>query len=164
MNLSDRQPLVDALRAVRAKKAWLQSDMADYLEISRKTYVLLESCRWLPPTREQPHFVKRLHEIDPALADAFLAILGQTMNHYAIVTAPPPAASSGPAQPALGSVEAKRLYDIAIYEASEELDVTPKVLRPQVALVLSKLHASGVTLAEAAAFAGGARAKGRRGE
>jgi transcriptional regulator with XRE-family HTH domain len=152
MSIADRKPIMRALRTFRSARGLTQEEIADVLGISRKTYLLFETTRWFPPARERGHFVKRLYDLDPGLAHTLVGILGETLEDHVVVRELP--ASSGAAIVApLDPKEAKRGYDVAIYESAEELEMSPRSLRPIAANVLAKLDASGITLAQAAALA-----------
>jgi transcriptional regulator with XRE-family HTH domain len=148
MGWEERIPLRDALREFRQDRHLTQDEMAESLGISRKTYLLFETCRWLPPARERGHFVKVLHGHDPALAKLLAGFLDQKVEEVAL---------SADA-PKLDATEAKRVFDIAVYETAEELDMNPRALRPIVAGVIERLAASGITLSQAAALAKATRA------
>jgi len=153
MKMSDLRPLARALDACRKKRAFTQAQMADALMISRKTYVLFENCRWLPPVRERGHFVRSLYNLDPATAQAFVDVLGRTIEEYTLVRQP---ASAGNVP--IDAKQAKLVFDAAVYATAEDLDMSPKAVRPIAATLLGRLAESGVTLAQAAGLAKAAEA------
>jgi transcriptional regulator with XRE-family HTH domain len=152
MSTADLKPIMRALRTFRSARGLTQEDIAGVLGLSRKTYLLFETARWFPPARERGHFVKRLYDLDPGLAHTLVGILGEKLDDHVVVRQP--AASPGSANgPPLDLKEAKRAYDVVIYESAEELEMSPRSLRPIAANVLAKLAASGITLAQAAPLA-----------
>jgi transcriptional regulator with XRE-family HTH domain len=152
MTMADLKPIMRALRDFRSARGLTQDDVANRLGISRKTYLLFESTRWFPPPRERGHFVKRLHDLDAGLAQTLVGILGQTLEDHVVVRQPAASGGAG-AGPPLDAKEAKRAYDVVIYECAEELEMSPRALRPIAANVLARLAASGITLAQAAPLA-----------
>jgi transcriptional regulator with XRE-family HTH domain len=155
MKYSDLAPLADALRECRKRLRVTQEQMGATLGISRKTYHLLETQRWFPDAREHAHFVKRLHDLDPAAARAFVDLNDETLEHYAIVKPVP-----GAAEKALEPKQARLAFDAALYATAEELDLSPKAVRPIAAGLLGRLAESGISLAQAAALAKAASAAG----
>ena len=148
MKISDLQPIVDALVACREKHRLTQEEMGAELGISRKTYHLFESSAWLPPDRERAHFVKRLYDLDPAAAQTFVGVLGETLEQYVLALPSP-----GPRAAPLDPKHAKLAFDAALYATAEAFEMSPKALRPMAAELLARLAESGVTLAQAAALA-----------
>jgi DNA-binding XRE family transcriptional regulator len=132
-----------------------QNDMASALGISRKTYVLMESGRWLPAPRAGHHMVHVLHGFDPALAAAYAALYDNTVEDFGVA---PPAPA---APPKLDPQQARHAYDAAVYAAAEGEDIPAKTLRPVVAAVLAALHEAGMSLEQAAEVAREAAAKSK---
>ena len=118
-----------------------QDVLAGALAISRKTYILLESGRWLPGPRERHHMVHVLHGFDPALAAAFAALYDTRLEEWGIA----PAAHAAP----LDARQARHAYDAAVYAAAEQADLPAKTLRPFVAAVLASLREAGMSLEQA---------------
>jgi DNA-binding XRE family transcriptional regulator len=145
---ADLAPLAEALRECRKRLRVTQEEMGASLGISRKTYHLFETQRWFPDAREHAHFAKRLHELDPALAGVFADVNGEALEEYAIVKLAPGAAEAG-----LDPKQAKLVFEAAVYATAEELDMSPKAVRPIAAGVLTRLAESGISLAQAAALA-----------
>jgi len=140
--IEERRTLQAALRACRTRLRVTQEELADALGISRKTYVLFESCRWLPSARERGHFVKELHGLDPAA-------VGETLEDH-VMTLP---SAAGTVVKPIDAKQAKLVFHAALYETAEELEMAPKDLRPIAAGLLAKLADSGITLAQAATLA-----------
>lgn len=147
--IEERRTLQAALRACRTRLRVTQEELADALGISRKTYVLFESCRWLPSARERGHFVKELHGLDPAAAAALVAAVGETLEDH-VMTLP---SAAGTVVKPIDAKQAKLVFHAALYETAEELEMAPKDLRPIAAGLLAKLADSGITLAQAATLA-----------
>jgi DNA-binding XRE family transcriptional regulator len=137
------------LREWRTESGATQEQMADTLVISRKTYVLFESSRWLPPMKEQAFTLKILHALDPALAEAFLAALDATVEDFAIPLAP----HGADAAAELPDEQAKAAYDAAVYSTAEQFDMSPKAMRAIVTTLLEKMSASKLSMRKAAALA-----------
>jgi transcriptional regulator with XRE-family HTH domain len=159
MKLSELEPLAAALRACRKKHDVTQEQMGVALGLSRKTYHLLESPGWLPGFREHAHFVKTLHHLDPAAARAFAGVFGKRVEDYALVLPGAGDARGAPVDPR----QAKLVFDAAVYATAEELDMSPKALRPIAAMLLARLADGGVTMAQASALAKGAEAGKKKG-
>lgn len=119
-----------------------QDDMAAILGISRKTYVFLETGRWLPHAREQHHMIHTLHKYAPAAAEAYAAIHERDVSEWGIA----PAAPAAPLDPH----QARHAYAAALYDAAEEAELPANLLRPVVAAVLAALRESGMSLEQAA--------------
>jgi hypothetical protein len=143
--MSQRAPkLVDALLEWRARERKSQATAAELLSIARKTYMLFEAGRWLPPERERHFFAHTLAGLDPQLGETFARTCGTTS--VALGLAKPTAApTSSPAQ-------ARAVYDAALYSAAEEAELPPKTARTLLAAVLAKLREAGVTMGQAADF------------
>jgi DNA-binding XRE family transcriptional regulator len=129
------------LEEYRTSDGTTQDDLASALAISRKTYILLESGRWLPGPRERHHMVHTLHRFDPALAATFAALYDTRLEEWGV--APPVA----PAR--LDPVHARHAYDAAVYAAAEKADLPAKTFRPVVAAVLASLREAGMSLQQA---------------
>jgi transcriptional regulator with XRE-family HTH domain len=153
---SDLQPLCEALYFFRKERGLNQGDIASELGISRKTYVLLESNRWLPQPRAQAHFVKQLHRLHPPLAKVFADLMGASVADFVevrpVVASPPPAAGTTVAVP-LEAKHAELVLDSAILGVAEQLDMSPRALRPIVAALLERLAAAGMPMGQAATIA-----------
>jgi DNA-binding XRE family transcriptional regulator len=150
------------VRAFAARlEEWRKSDnstqdaMASALGISRKTYVLLESGRWVPGARQQHHMVHTLHRFDPALAVAYAALYDTEVEDWGVA---PPAPA---APPKLDPQHARPAYDAAVYAAAEEHDLPAQTLRPVLAAVLAALRQAGMSLEQAAEVAKEAAAKSK---
>ncbi len=63
---------------------------------------------------------------------------------------PPPVPAVAPAQPAAIPASAQAMVDDALREAAEEIDVTPKLLRPAMSRMLDRLARGGVPIDAAA--------------
>jgi DNA-binding XRE family transcriptional regulator len=157
MKLSDLRPFAHALQACRKKHGLTQAQMAEALSMTRKTYILFESGRWLPAIRERSHFIKLLYDRDPAAAHALVAALGTTLEDHVFVRSP-----EGKTAPS-DAAQAKLLHDAAVYATAEQLDLSPKAVRPIAASLFARLAESGVTMEQAAALAKGAASGGKKG-
>jgi DNA-binding XRE family transcriptional regulator len=134
--------LVDALVEWRARERKSQAAVAEMLSIGRKTYMLFEDGRWLPPDREKHFFAHTLARLDPRLGEAFARACGATGE--ALGLAKPAVA------PLPSPVQARAAYDAAVYSAAEEADVPARTARALVGAVLAKLREAGVTMGQAA--------------
>jgi DNA-binding XRE family transcriptional regulator len=141
------------LEEYRTSDGTTQDVLACALAISRKTYILLESGRWLPGPRERHHMVHTLHRFDPALAAEFAALYDTRLEEWGIAPADPAA----PAR--LDPVHARHAYDAAVYAAAEKVDLPAKTGRPFVAAVLASLREAGMSLHQAVEVAQEAAAK-----
>lgn len=152
MKARDLQPLREALYFFRKERGLTQGDLASELGISRKTYILLESNRWLPTPRAQADFVKQLHRLHPPAAKVFADIMGASIADFvevrSAVAAPAPPAGSAPAP--LEAGHARLVLDSAILGVAEQLDMSPRILRPIVAALLERLAAAGMPMGQAA--------------
>jgi transcriptional regulator with XRE-family HTH domain len=144
MKKDDILPFVQALYACRKSKGLTQTTAGEALGISRTTFMHLEGCRWLPQPRERPHFIKRLHELDPALAKKFTDLVGTSIAESLAV--------GGTSLP-LEAKHAKLVLDSAILGVAEQLDMSPRALRPIVAVLLERLAAAGMPMGQAATIA-----------
>jgi hypothetical protein len=164
--MDDLLPLRVALQEFRAERGLTQVEAGALLGISRKTYVLFESCRWLPPEREYGHFIKRLHDFDPEIAQLLMRITGRKIDDHVVVrdrVVTSGSAASASQVPALGAVEAKRAFDVAVFETAEELEMSAGSVRPIVAAVLAKLAGTAIALGQAAELAQAAAEKKGKG-
>lgn len=142
---ADLEPLMRALRKFRAANHLTQQEMADELGISRKTYVLFETCRWFPPFKERAHTLKRLHELDRALADTFLQVTGEDLSDYAI-----DAGSNGTAQQSgISATAARAAYEKAVSIVAAERDLTRSAVKRVATSVIAALAAAGLTMQQA---------------
>jgi transcriptional regulator with XRE-family HTH domain len=133
------------LRSARTANGLTQEEGASMLDISRKTYLLLERRRWLPQPRARAHFARQLRGYHPPAADEFARIL----------------AASG-AEDVEGAVEtladpatAKLVFDSALLALAERLDVPSKTLRPAVAGFLEALSSGGMAMGQVIAATSG---------
>lgn len=149
------RPFCTALRAYRKKNGITQEEMAETLRLSRKTYIFFEQACWLPPPREVSHVVKRLHDRDASLALAFVQTRGERLEDHVLIRPSRLKAS----EVSLEAAQAKVAFDTAVYETAEDLDMSPKAVRPIAAALLGKLAAAGVTLGQAAGLAKSAAGK-----
>jgi len=149
MKQEDLLPLRRELREARKKSRMTQDDMATYLGMSRKTYALFESCRWVPTRQRRWHVVTKLHAVHPPAVHSLLKALGQTLDDYTFGVA----ASPAEAPPTLDAKQAKLAFDAALYSTAEDAELPPKVLRSVANMLLSRLADAGVTLAQAVAMA-----------
>jgi transcriptional regulator with XRE-family HTH domain len=135
--------------AFRKGHGLTQGQLADRLGISRKTYVALEVRSWLPRARERSYFIKRLHDIHPPAAKALADALGKPLEDYVQVR---PVTTAGAVVP-LEADHAKLVLDSAILGVAEQLDMSPRALRPIVAALLERLAAAGMPMGQAATIA-----------
>jgi DNA-binding XRE family transcriptional regulator len=149
MKHQDILPFCRALGTARTAQGLTQEDVAGELGISRKTYVLFESCRWLPPPRQRSHFVKVLHGLFPAAAEELVKVFGDTLEAYVQVRSVVQVAQA----PALEATHARLVFDSAVLGVAEELDASPRMLRPLLASLLGRLDAAGMPMAQAAGLA-----------
>ncbi len=137
------------LEQYRTSDGTTQDVLACALAISRKTYILLESGRWLPGPRERHHMVHTLHRFDPALAAEFAALYDTRVEDWGVAPAPA----------RLDPVHARHAYDAAVYAAAEKAGLPAKTFRPLVAAVLASLREAGMSLEQAVEVAGLAAGK-----
>jgi DNA-binding XRE family transcriptional regulator len=156
MKADDLAGLTRLLRAGRAAKHLTQEDAADHLGISRKTYLLMESRRWLPQARERSHFARRLRELHAPAADEFVRLFPEAAEDDAEAQR----RARGVAE--LGAAQAKLVFDSAVLGVAEELEQSPRLVRALVAAILERLHAGGMPMAQAAAIAKAPIAKGAK--
>jgi DNA-binding XRE family transcriptional regulator len=149
MKQQDIVPFCYALSAARRARGLTQADVAGELGISRKTYILLESARWLPPSRQRSHVVRVLHGLFPAVAEELVKVFGDTLADYVQVQS---VVQVAPAR-ALEATHAKLVFDSAVLGVAEELDASPRMLRPLLAGLLARLDAAGMPMAQAAGLA-----------
>jgi hypothetical protein len=110
---------------------------------------LLESARWLPPARQRSHVVKVLHGLFPAVAEELVKVFGDTLADYVQVHSVVQVAQA----PALEAAHAKLVFDSAVLGVAEELDASPRMLRPLLASLLGRLDAARMPMAQAAGLA-----------
>jgi hypothetical protein len=102
--------------------------------------------------------------MSPAAAEHLARLFGETLADY--LEAKPLA----PVQPAHASLldapHARLVFDSALLGAAEELDTSPRILRPLLASLLERLETAGMPMAQAAGLArepGGGAARGAKG-
>jgi DNA-binding XRE family transcriptional regulator len=161
MKQEDLLPFCRALRAARRANGWTQEHVASELGISRKTYVLMESTRWLPSQRQRAHFVRLLQRMIPTAAEELVRLFGETLDDY-VDAKPVVPVQPAPAVPLLEAKYAKLVFDSALLGVAEELDASPRMLRPLVASLLQRLDVVGMPMAQAAGLAKEAGATGKR--
>lgn len=135
------------LEECRKAHGLTQDEMAGELDISRKTYVFLETGRWVPHPRERHHMIHTLHKLDPAAAEAYAAMYELPVSYWGIA----PVAVAAPKP--LDAQQARHAYTAALYDAAEEAELPANLLRPFVAAVLAALRESGMSLEQAAEVA-----------
>ncbi len=149
MKKPDRVPFIQELHVLRRSRGLTQTQMASELGISRRTYLMFEKMRWWPQPRAQADFVKRLRDLDPAAARAFVELIGAKVEDYVPVAPVPSVGAGAPIHPLL----AQLVFDSAVLGAAEQLDLSPRVLRPILAATLERLVASDMPLSQAASLA-----------
>jgi DNA-binding XRE family transcriptional regulator len=163
MKQADLLPFCHALSAGRGANGWTQEYVASELGISRKTYILMESTRWLPSPRQRAHFVRVLHRMNPLAAEQLVRLFGETLADYVEVKAAAPVQPAQPVGPPLDAKYARLVFDSAVLGAAEELDTSPRILRPLLASLLDRLDTAGMPMAQAAGLAREAGAGTKRG-
>lgn len=163
MKADDIRPFSRALSSARAAHGWTQEDVASALGISRKTYLLMESTRWLPSARQRAHFVRVLHRMIPAAAEELVRLFGETLADYVDTNPASPGQPAPPAvAPLLDTKYARLVFDSALLGVAEELDTSPRILRPLLASLLERLDAAGMPMTQAAGLAKDAGASARK--
>ncbi len=148
---SDLETLSKALRLARMQLGFKQSEMAEVLAMSRKTYVLFETARWYPPYKERAFIIRRFYLIAPSLVPVFLHAAGETLAEHTVTvkTAPPQ-----PVAP-LSAAATRAAVDTAIAEVAVERDMTIGATRKIAVALVTRLAAANVGLAELAKAAAG---------
>jgi transcriptional regulator with XRE-family HTH domain len=137
------KPKIGAVLAAGRRQLRLtQDEVGAHLGVSGRTIHRWETDQRRPRPRELPHLLRRLHELSPPLAARLASATGVALEAAGIA----PAVSAS-------DVAQRNALDAAICAAAEELDVSPRRLRPGVAALLARLREARVSIEDAAAFA-----------
>ena len=146
-----------ALTSAREATGMSQTSIASHFDTYPNTVYRWERRRTMPSMEVRMELLKLLEDAPRPLLEALaresgvdLASIGMGLPPPARPAAPPAAAAPLPPAPAAIPATAQSMVDDALREAAEEVEVSPKVLRPALSRMLDRLARGGVPIDAAA--------------
>ena len=136
--MSDQLPLDELLKLARVRLRATQSTLGAQLGVHAQTVSKWEFGRRLPTHEHLQMLARLVHPVDPDLAAAIAASMGQNLIGLGLATAPVAAAPSG--------ADAKRTADAVLCAAAESMDLSPVRLRGALLAAIDEALAAGLTL------------------
>jgi transcriptional regulator with XRE-family HTH domain len=119
-----------------------QTTLGELVGVTRRTVWRWQSGQSFPPVPSLETIARKVHPVDPALAERLAAAAGATLEGLGIV-APKPAHKPDP----LADPARRRVYvDSVVCAAAEAVDLPPGVVRRALAIALSRARETGVSL------------------
>jgi transcriptional regulator with XRE-family HTH domain len=159
-----------AVRQLRTKMGWTQTQLGARLSVSRRTLSHWENGFWLPPFKQRLHVVLALREAPPEYVLEIADALGVSLDplvkpllqtfedaldasidaEQGVIAQPPVAvvAAPEPPRPRPAPTDLRAAVDAVVREVADALDARPNAVRAAIVATLQACRALGANLDE----------------